>query len=104
MAKEVKIKITEVKNVKLPNGVAFKAYRCALKDGNIMDLKFQRAAHNIPTERCWIYVSEGNFNVSRRKEYPVVWVKDVNRIEPITVKAADYDLFYSADEAETNPF
>lgn len=104
MAKEVKIKIVEVKDVKLPNGIGFKAYRCALKDGNVMDLKFQRAAHNIPTERCWIYVSEGNFNVSRRKEYPVVWVKDVNRIEPLAAKAADTSLFLAADEDEANPF
>ena len=104
MAKEVKIKIVEVKDVKLPGGRTFKAYRCALKDGNVMDLKFRQDAQNVPSDRCWIYVSEGNFNVSRRKEYPVVWVTTVNRIEPLQAKKSDADLFYSVDEAEDETF
>lgn len=106
MAKEVKIKVVEVKDVKLQDGRTFKAYRGALKDGTVMDLKFRQDAQNKPSDRCWIYVSEGNFNVSRRKEYPVIWVTTVNRIEPLASKSSDAELFYSADEAagEDNPF
>ena len=71
-----------------------------------MDLKFVRGAHNVPTEKCWIYCDSANVNVSRRTEYPTVWVKDVNRIEPLTGGSTNAESYFDAVESTdaVNPF
>lgn len=105
MAKELKIKVIEVKDVTTRDGRKFKAYRCVDGKGNAMDLKFVQTAHNVPTERCYIFVDSDKVNVSHRGEYPVAWVKDVNRIELLqkeTTNAEDY--FSSGDEEAASPF
>lgn len=101
MAKEIKIKVTKVRDVDY-QGKKFKAYQCLDGDGNTVDLKFTRDCHNVPTERCFIYVDSDKVNVNRKKEYPVVWVKDVNRIEPIE-KGNGVEKFFGVDDDE-NPF
>lgn len=98
MAKEVKIEVVEVKDVKLDNGRTFKAYKTEIKVGDgkekqVVDLKFRREAKNVPQERCYIYVDVDQFNVSKKGRYPVVWVNTVNRIEPIKTRANAEDYF-----------
>lgn len=98
MAKEVKIEVVEVKDVKLDNGRTFKAYKTEIKAGDgkekqVVDLKFRRDAKNVPQERCYIYVDVDQFNVSKKGRYPVVWVNTVNRIEPIKTRANAEDYF-----------
>lgn len=101
MAKELKIKVATVKEVKSrTTGQKFTVYQCVDNKGNLMDLKFRRDAQNVPKERCFIFVDDDKCNVSRKSEYPVLWVETVNRIEPLAQtrgNAADY--FGSADEA-----
>ena len=98
MAKEVKIEVVEVKDVKLDNGRTFKAYKTEIKSGDgkekqVVDLKFRRDAKNVPQERCYIYVDVDQFNVSKKGRYPVVWVNTVNRIEPVKTRANAEDYF-----------
>lgn len=102
MAKEIKIKVTNVRDVDY-NGRKFKAYHCLDGDGNNVELKFTRECHNVPTERCFIYVDSDKVNVNRKKEYPVVWVKDVNRIEPIS-RSSSVEKFFGVAEDSENPF
>lgn len=106
MAKEIKIKVTQVKDVtSKTTGQKFKAYTCVGADGKLMDLKFTAECHNKPTAPCWIYCDADNVNVSRRTEYPVTWVKEVNRIAPLSdgkTNAAEY--FAAADETDEEVF
>lgn len=108
MAKEVKIEVVEVKDVKSGDR-KFKAYKTIITagelKGTVVDLKFRRDARNVPQERCFIFVDADQFNVSRKGRYPVVWVNTVNRIEPLKSKASAADYFAAEDEqAEDNPF
>lgn len=109
MANEVKIEIVQVKDVE-KNGAKFKAYQTIPTSGEFkgkrIDLKFRRDAKNIPSERCYIYVDDDQFNISTAGRWPVVWVNTVNRIEPLKVKtnAADYFDAADADAADGNPF
>ena len=105
MAKERKFKVVSVKEIKSKvSGQKFLAYQTLDQAGNRIDLKFRRAAQNVPTERCWIYVDEDKCNVSTKGEYPVLWVETVNRIEPLGSKSNLDEYFGAADDSEGNPF
>lgn len=108
MAKELKIKVVSVKEIKSKaTGQKFTVYQTVDKQGKLMDLKFRRSAQNVPSDKCWIYVDSDKCNVSRRTEYPVLWVETVNRIEPLAVtrnNAEDYFDGAAGDESETSPF
>lgn len=103
---ERKIKVAKVREVvSKKTGAKFKAYQCVAKDGTLMDLKFQQAAHNIPTEPCWIICDDEMVNVNTRTEYPTVWVKDVKRIEPLRSGSSNAgDYFADAASEEASPF
>lgn len=102
MAKEVKIEVVEVRDVKLESGRSFKAYKTIPSGGKYkgekVDLKFVQGAENVPQERCYIYVDSDQYNLSERGRYPVYWVKTVKRIEPFKAKADDKDDFTAVDE------
>lgn len=99
--KEMKLKVAKVRECRTKDGRKFNAFSTVGKDGTLMDLKFVTGCHNIPTERCWIYVNSDMMNVSRRTEYPTVWVKEVNRIEPLTGGRSNAeDYFQTAEEAD----
>ena len=109
MAKEVKIEVVEVKDVKLEGGRSFKAYKTIPSGGKYkgakVDLKFVQGAENIPQDRCYIYVDSDQYNLSERGRYPVYWVKTVKRIEPFKAKESDKDDFTAPDgEDVVSPF
>lgn len=103
---EKRIKVAKVRDVvSKRTGAKFKAYQCVDNKGNLMDLKFQQAAHNIPTEPCFIICDEEMVNVNTRTEYPTVWVKDVKRIEPLRASGTNAGAFFDdAAEEEASPF
>lgn len=80
-----KFKVAQVTEITAKNGNKFLAYKTVDKNGNFMDMKFVRNCPNQPTEKCWIYVLGENKNVDDNKEYPVLWIKKVERIEPLQV-------------------
>ena len=80
MAK-VKFKIIEVKEITTKDGQKFNAYKTIGKGGRKMDVRFVRTAKNIPTEPCVIVVDEANANVDNTRQYPILWIKDVEAIE-----------------------
>lgn len=85
-------KIIEVKEITAKNGNKFLAYKTIGKGGRKMDVRFTRGCAKIPTEPCLIEVLEGNANVDTTRQYPILWVKEVEEIKPFTHNdnVADY--------------
>ena len=105
MAKELKIKVVSVKEIKSKvSGQKFTVYQTVDKQGKLMDLKFRRTAQNVPSDKCWIYVDSDKCNVSRRTEYPVLWVETVNRIEPLAVTRNNVEDYFDGAGEEVSPF
>ena len=90
---EKRIKIVEVKNIETKDGKKFTAFKALDKNGKRIDCKFTRTVLNVPTQRCFIYVDDDAFNVDERKEFPVLWVKRINKIENIESENATNKYF-----------
>lgn len=96
---EKKFKIIEVKEITSKNGNKFNAYKTIANGGRKMDVRFTRTAHNVPTEACVVVCDEKDCNVDTNRQYPILWIKDVLRIEPFEHKSNISD-FFSDDELE----
>ena len=79
--KELKIKVIEVKPVELQDGKKFTAYKVLTKDGKKIDAKFRQEVKNLPTEPCYRVVDSDKCNVSANRQYPVLWVSEIKRLE-----------------------
>ena len=104
---ELKFKIIEVKEVSIPErGLKFNAYKTVGKGGRKMDVRFVRGCANVPTEPCTIVVNAEDCNVDTTRQYPVLWVKQVLRIEETVRKnnVADFFDFDDTDSPEGEPF
>lgn len=64
-------------------GKNFDAYRAVSKDGTLMDCHFRRAVANIPSENFLMRVDASKMNVSRKYEYPRLWVSEVIEFLPV---------------------
>lgn len=78
---ERKFKIIEVNEITTKDGKKFKAYKTIGKGGRKMDVRFVRDCNNVPTEPCVVVVNEENCNVDTSRQYPILWIKSVERIE-----------------------
>lgn len=78
--KEIKVKVYH-KQTK--EGKKFNSYRAVKKDGTLIDAKFRKDVKAIPTEDSMVVVKVENLNISYAKEYPVLWIKEVEEIKPI---------------------
>ena len=89
---ERKFKIIEVNDITTKDGKKFKAYKTIGKGGRKMDVRFVRDCNNVPTEPCVVVVNEENCNVDTSHQYPILWIKSVERIEGFERKTnlADY--------------
>lgn len=76
------IKIIEVKEIETKDGKKFTAYKAIAKNGKRIDARFVRGCANVPTEPCIISVLDENANVDLTREYPVLWVKEVEECKP----------------------
>ena len=83
---ERSFKIVEVKEITTKDGKKFNAYKTLANGGRKMDVRFQRTCKNVPTEPCVIVVKDENCNVDTTRQYPILWVKDVERIEEFVRK------------------
>lgn len=77
-------KIIEVKEITTKDSNKFLAYKTIGKGGRKMDVRFVRNCHNVPTEPCVVVVSDENANVDTTRQYPILWIKDVEEIKPFT--------------------
>lgn len=78
--KEVKVKVYH-KQTK--DGKKFNTYRAVQKDGKLIDCKFRKDVVSLPTEDCIIVVNVNNMNISYAKEYPALWVAQIEEIKPL---------------------
>ena len=84
---ERKFKIIEVRDVTTKDGKKFKAYKTLANGGRKMDVRFVRECKNVPTEPCVIVVEEDMCNVDTTRQYPILGIKDVKRIEDFERKS-----------------
>lgn len=78
---ERKFKIIEVNEITTKDGKKFNAYKTLANGGRKMDVRFVRNSKNIPTGPCVIVCEEDKCNVDTTRRYPILWIKDVVRIE-----------------------
>lgn len=90
---ERKFKIIEVNDITTKDGKKFKAYKTIGKGGRKMDVRFVRDCNNVPTEPCVVVVNEENCNVDISHQYPILWIKSVERIEGFERKSNMSDYF-----------
>lgn len=90
---ERKFKIIEVNEITTKDGKKFKAYKTIGKGGRKMDVRFVRDCNNVPTEPCVVVVNEENCNVDTTRQYPILWIKTVERIEGFERKNNMSDYF-----------
>ena len=90
---ERKFKIIEVNEITTKDGKKFKAYKTIGKGGRKMDVRFVRDCNNVPTEPCVVVVNEENCNVDTTRQYPILWIKSVERIESFERKNNTSDYF-----------
>lgn len=81
------IKVVKVTPIETKDGKKFTAYKTVGKDGKLLDLRFRRDVTNTPTEPCVIVVADGNANVDTTRQYPVVWVNEIEEIKPLERKS-----------------
>lgn len=71
---------------------SFLAYTTFDKYKNKLTLKFTQAVKNTPTENCFIVVSRDKMNISNKKKYPVLWVREIMEIKPLDFNTTEDDL------------
>ena len=86
-------KIIEVRDIDTKDGKKFKAFKTIAKNGKKLDVRFQRECQNIPTEPCEIHVLASNCNVDASRQYPILWIKNVESITPLERKSNIDDYF-----------
>ena len=85
---KVIVKHCEVKTGK-DAGRKFDAYRAVQKDGKLMDCHFRRTVSNIPAENFIMRVDASKMNVSRKYQYPRLWVTEVIEFVPVDYNATE---------------
>ena len=101
--KEIKIRVIEVKEITAKNGNKFNAYKTVDKRGKKLDLRFTRDVTLLPKKPCTIIVPEDKCNVSTNREYPVLWVQEVLRIEE-TQRKTNVSDYIGDEDADPNEF
>lgn len=92
-----KFKIVRVEDKKSKTGNTFRTYKTVTKSGNFMDVKFVKTCQNVPTERCVITVNEDDWNVDDQREFPILWIKNVQAIEPIQASAPKKNEYFDPE-------
>ena len=95
---KIKVKIIEAKEITTQEGRKFLAFKTVDKAGKKMDVRFTKECRNVPRETCCIIVDDSNANVDTARQFPCLWVKDVERIEPLERKSNMANFFDPDDE------
>lgn len=82
MERRIKIKVATRKT---KDGREFTVYKAVTKNGALMDAKFRKEVKNIPTEDSWVTIPDGGMNISRKDEYPKLWISAVTKVEPVAL-------------------
>lgn len=80
------------REVTAKNGNKFTAYKAVKKDGGLIDAKFTKAVGDIPDDVCEITVKDGNYNIDKNREFPVLWVKEVESFKTRSERYLDVEV------------
>lgn len=94
---ERKFKIIDVSEISTKDGKKFNAYKTLANGGRKMDVRFVRNCANVPTGPCVIVCDESNCNVDVTRQYPILWIKNVERIEEFERKNNLSDFFDNSE-------
>ena len=98
---EVRIEIVKVDDVVIKDrGLNFKAYKTITKNGKFMDVRFRRDVVNPPKAPCVIYVDEDKVNVDDQRRYPIMWVSEIKRTEPLSAKPSNIGKYLDVEKYE----
>ena len=92
-----KFKIVKIEEIQTKEGRRFNTYKTVDKRGNFMDVKFRKDCKNVPTERCVIAVNEDDWNVDDQRQYPVLWIKQVQAVEPFPVSEVKKNTYFDPE-------
>lgn len=90
---EKKFRIIEVKEITTNDGKKFNAFKTIGKGGRKMDVRFNRDVKNTPIEPCVVVCEDTECNVDTTRQYPILWIRNITRIEPIERKS-NVDEFF----------
>ena len=84
------------KNMKTQDGKKFKKWLTKTLDGKIYQVSFvYDAKKDIPSARSYIYVLDENMNWNKNNpQYPVLYVKKVEKVEPIESAPEEFDNYF----------
>lgn len=87
MEEEKKIKVYVKQMTNKETGEKFNSYKAVTKQGKI-DLRFTQDVkeEQRPTELSYIFVPVSKVNVNQKSEFPVMWVSEITKIEPVDFK------------------
>lgn len=77
-----KIKIL-VQPRKTKDGRSFDTYKTTSKNGRLMDVKFRKEVKDLPSGNCYAIIDVDNMNIDKNREYPVLWVSQVESYETL---------------------
>ncbi len=97
---KIKVKIIEAKEVTTKDGRKFLAYKTVDKSGKKMDVRFTKECRNTPREACVVIVDDSQANVDTARQYPCLWIKDVESIEPLERKSNMAEFFDTDSEED----
>ena len=77
-------------------GTKFKKWLTATKDGKIYQVKFVLGAlSSVPSARATIYVKDEDMNWNyKNKNYPVLYVKNIQKVEQKESAPEDFDIYF----------
>lgn len=88
MERKIKIIVSERET---KDGRKFNVYKAVTKNGRLMDAKFRKDVSKVPEETSYVHVLEGNMNIDRKREYPVLWISEVEEITTIKEEHDEQD-------------
>lgn len=85
------IYVTERTTTKTEDGKErkFKTYHTFSKNGRRTDVKFTEDVENKPKENCFVEVAYDKMNLNTRDRYPILWIKEVVAIHPVSAVVGD---------------
>ena len=80
----------------------FTCYAVKMKDGKWYDLRFTKdvPVDQLPKSYSNVFVNADNINLDKRTKYVKVWVKKVERIEPIERPIDDLGQYFDEEPAD----
>jgi len=78
---KLRVKVGQATNK--ATGEKFPTFKTTKKDGKFMNLRFRKEIQDVPVSDCFIYVETENVSIDKNRQYPVLWVHEIDHAEPL---------------------